>query len=122
MTYRGEETGTAETLAVEQVPPAVSPEGMAAILEVLDVARGRVRRALLDPESQLLPRARGPMRVLGVKIWAPKDVSITMLVPTNSDQRAGLTCRRPVCWLMSSSCRHLWTASASSACFTSPRS
>ena len=81
LAFRGEETGTAETLAVEQVLPAVPPEGVAAILDVLDVAGGRVRRALLDPESQLLPRAWWPMRVLGVKVSAPMEVSITNLVP-----------------------------------------
>ena len=50
--HRGEETGTAETLAVEQVLPAVAPEGVAAVLDVFDVVGGRVPRALLDPESQ----------------------------------------------------------------------
>ena len=37
MTYRGEETSTAETLAVEHLLPRVLPEGVAAILGVPDV-------------------------------------------------------------------------------------
>ena len=44
MAYHGEETSTAETLTMEQVLPAVLPQGVAP-LHVPDVTGGRVRRA-----------------------------------------------------------------------------
>ena len=64
MAYDGEEVGTPETLTMEQVLPALSPQGVAASLYAPHVACGQVRRAVLDPERQLLTRARWPMRVL----------------------------------------------------------
>ena len=59
---------------MEQVLPALHPEGVAASLSAPVVACGLVRRALLDPESQLLPQARWPIRALRAKVRAPKEV------------------------------------------------
>ena len=74
MAYDGEEVGTAETLTMEQVLPALHPEGVAASLYAPDVAGGQVLRALLDPESQLLPQTRWPTRAPRTKMWASKEV------------------------------------------------
>ena len=59
---------------MERVLPAIHPEGVAAFLHSPDVASGHVRRALLDPESQLLPRARWPSGAPGANVWAVKEV------------------------------------------------
>ena len=74
MAYDGEEVATAETLSVEKVLHALPPEGVAASLFAPDVACGQVRRALLDPEDQLLPKDQWPCKVPKAKIWAPKKV------------------------------------------------
>ena len=74
MAYDGEEVGTAETLTMEQVLPALLPEGVAASLHAPDVPCGQVCRALLDPETQLLSRARWPMRAPRAMVLAPKEV------------------------------------------------
>ena len=68
--FDGEEVGTAET--------ALRPKRVAASLYAPDVASGQVRRALLDPESQLLSWARRPMRAPRAKVWAPRGVGLSL--------------------------------------------
>eukprot|EP00959_Pyramimonas_sp_CCMP1952_P185141 3871359-Pyramimonas_sp.AAC.1 len=69
--YDGEEIGTAETLSVEQVLPALPPKGIAASVEAVDLCEGNVREALLDADAMLLPKGVRPARVPRAKIWAP---------------------------------------------------
>ena len=68
--YDGEEVGTAETLTVEQVLPALPPEGIAASVEAAPLCEGVVRRALMDADSMLLPPEVRPPKPPQAKVWA----------------------------------------------------
>ncbi|CAK0797626.1 unnamed protein product [Prorocentrum cordatum] len=65
--------GTAETLTVEQVLPALPPVGIAASVEAAPLCDPVVRRALLDADSMAIPEGARPAAPPHAKIWASDE-------------------------------------------------
>ena len=78
--YGGEVVGKAQRLTLEQVAPGLPPEGLGASVKALDLATGRAREILENPELIMKPVEEWPEITAQASIMADDTEAINLAV------------------------------------------